>query len=789
MSLVLPPFRRPRRGFYEIAAALELKKALSQTLTRTFQAGGSRRKWTLSYWERRSGAGFGIDSSDTVFLSGSSYIGHRYAASPGYETLEYYDGSVYIASTPVFRDTSSFLHFVIVWDSENATQADRMRMYVNGVRITSFIRSSLPGLNADSAFNAAAAHEIGRYSSTYFDGVLADLHFVDGAALDASHFGGFDANGKWHPKKYAGTYGVTGFRLDFANSGSLGADVSGNGNNWTPQASPVQTLDTPTNVYARLDPTSKNGSSAPTLSNAGLTVTGGQMVKAGMAIPDGDWYWEVKLDTYSGVHPFGIATEGASTDTYVGQDANSWGYQPDGQKRTAGVASAYGTSFTTGQQLCVAVRCVAGSLAIWFGKISGGVTTWQNSGDPVAGTNPAFSGVTGTILPAVSTQGTGKWSLNFGQSAFAGTPPSGFKTLCTKNLPKPAIADPGNHFDIALYTGNGQARPIPTECAPGLVWIKSRGAATTHAVYDVLRGPLAFLRTQATSSEQTSGSDGVTEFLSNGFSLGVAAGIGVNQLNDPVVAWVWGGFTQMAAPEIAALVAATGATITPTGIAVNAAAGMAIITWTGNGTAGTLPHPLGKKPGMFVVKDRNAANCNWPVYHESQGATKRGCLNLTNTFDAQPTWWQNTEPTTGLITLGTGGGLQVNNSTYVMYVFAPVYGFSAFGSYVGNVAADGPRIILPFRPAWTLIKSSTVGTTAWRIHDDARDACNPMFRELVPNTSGAENGIGSAQEIDFLANGFKIRAGDTDLNSGTLIYAAFARYPFGGGFVAPVPAR
>ena len=151
-------------------------------------------------------------------------------------------------------------------------------------------------------------------------------------------------------------------------------------------------------------------------------------------------------------------------------------------------------------------------------------------------------------------------------------------------------------------------------------------------------------------------------------------------------------------------------------------------------------------------------------------------MDLTNSATTSSAYWNNTSPTSTVFSLGTGLGVNGNGATFVAYCFAPVDGYSTFGSYTGNGSADGPAIFTNFRPAFVLIKQSNT-TSNWTLLDDQRLGYNVDNNPLFPNLTNAE---GATDLADLLSNGFKIRTTDASVNTsaGTYVYAAFAEFPF-----------
>jgi len=227
-------------------------------------------------------------------------------------------------------------------------------------------------------------------------------------------------------------------------------------------------------------------------------------------------------------------------------------------------------------------------------------------------------------------------------------------------------------------------------------------------------------------------------------------------------------------------------------ISPNTTAGFSIITWTGNSTSGaTIGHGLGKKPSMFIIKNReqDGANDNWRTYHQDLGATKYLVLNSSNGSDTGAGNFNDTEPTTSVITLGNSNATNGNTHDMLCYAFAEVEGYSKIGSYTGNGATQGSFVYTGFRPAWIMRKYAD-GGEQWVIQDTTRTPYNVNDTYLYPSLSNSE--ASSAQlGFDILSNGFKMRDGDGAANGDarTYIYMAFADNPFVSSGGTPVTAR
>ncbi len=811
-------------GGYQIQRSLRFNSADTAYLNRTPGSAGNRRIFTFSAWIKRSqanalvgimGAGVNADSTQTDFVGFDGTNGNSLLANFG-------DGTYPVTTAAVLRDFSAWYHVVFAIDTTQATNTNRVKIYLNGIQQT--LSGTYPPQNYDSAFNTTNFHTIGSRSrlgaaSNYLNGYLTEVNFVDGQALTPSSFGETDsATGVWKPKAYSSTYGTNGFYLKFAdNSGTtsttLGKDSSGNGNNWTPNLFSVTAgagndsmVDSPTAYgtdtgvggevrgnYCTLNPLDKTA--AATLSNGNLqALLNGinYFAKSTIAISSGKWYWEVTASA-TAEDMIGITKADVVTTGYFGSQATSYGYyKTNGNKYNSATGTAYGASYASGDIIGVALDLDAGTLTYYKNGVSQGT---------------AFTGLSGTFFAGVSTAGTGgTQTINFGQRPFekwngsayvANTAPSGFKALCTTNLPTPTIGatsttQANKYMDVTLYTGNATARSITNSgfMQPDFVWDKLRSGANSHRLFDAVRGVEKALYSNLTNIEATE-TGTLTAFNSNGFSLGTNNETNTN--GSTYVAWQWnaGGSNQTISVGQYATSPANVPSIAST-VRANTTSGFSIVTFTTNNTAGaTVGHGcqvggVATTPDMIIMKYRGLA-ANWVVYHKSMNATpQNGYLNLNTTagYAALIDPWNNTAPSSTVITMGAGAGSagSTNYSVYtsVAYCFAAVAGYSAFGSYTGNGAADGPFVYTGFRPRYVMIKSSS-NATNWFVIDTARDTYNQSGSVLWPNLANSEdNGGADISPMDFLSNGFKMRSAsaDTNINNYTYIYACFAENPF-----------
>jgi hypothetical protein len=243
------------------------------------------------------------------------------------------------------------------------------------------------------------------------------------------------------------------------------------------------------------------------------------------------------------------------------------------------------------------------------------------------------------------------------------------------------------------------------------------------------------------------------------------------------VAWAWDAGTTTASN--------TDGSITSQ-VRANPSAGFSVVAFnSGSGapTAYTVGHGLNVAPQFIITKSRTSASYNWSVYHTSIATTtnKYLSLNSTNaTADNGTSIWGAAQPTSTVFGI-TSGNAVVANTDCIAYCFAPVVGYSSFGSYTGNGSAsgDGPFVFCNFRPRFILTKR-TDSTNNWTIVDAARNSYNVSNTALFPNLSAAES-TNAEYAFDILSNGFKVRGtpGDSvNVSGGTYIYIAFAESPF-----------
>ena len=437
-------------------------------LTRTLAA-SDLDKWTFSTWVKKSGVtGY---QHLIAAVNGSAYTVIKFETG-GQLSFENYDSggsnAGQLKTDRLFRDPTAWYHIVGVWDSDNGSAGDRMKIYVNGVEETSFAADVNPASDQDSTINSAVVHYIGARDSTdYLDGVLAHTHFCDGQAYAASDFGETDStSGIWVPKTGPSvSYGTNGFFLKYQDTSNFGDDSSGNTNDFTVAGTMTQTKDTPMNNFATMNPLNDDNLSVDTAfayGNNQITKSGKGGPTATMGVSKGKWYWEVKavdigLDMGPGVFDPMYTTGKNYVEAYLGQNTHGYGLLPvDGRTCYNGSCISYGSAVSNGDIIMMALDM--DNKKVWWG-LNG---TWFASGDPAAGTNAAYSTIfsaytstTHFISPAIASNRDdedGIYQFNFGngyfgttivtsgvadgagEGTFEYTPPTGFYALCTNNL-------------------------------------------------------------------------------------------------------------------------------------------------------------------------------------------------------------------------------------------------------------------------------------------------------------------------------------------------------------------
>jgi hypothetical protein len=339
------------------------------------------------------------------------------------------------------------------------------------------------------------------------------------------------------------------------------------------------------------------------------------------------------------------------------------------------------------------------------------------------------------------------------------------------------INKPSDHFLAKTYTGTHSSVPTVTiGFKSDWLWLKSRTQTYDHVLFDTSRGGTKYLGTQDSSTENTSGDSvtfNATNFQPSGQAINEA---GQGDGNMASFNWKCNGGTTSTNTD--------GATNGyNTTVQANQTAGFSIVQWDaafdqGNGRY-NLGHGLGKIADFIIIKNREASG-DWYVHHKMIDDNDYLRLNLNNATSntgARYTFYR-PDFTTSIFNVDYNN-IVTQNHAYIAYVFAEIQGYSKFGKYKGNGSADGTFVYLGFKPAWLLTKRVS-DTGNWLIWNNSSDTYNMTSQALKADTNNAQTS--GYWNIDFLSNGFKLRATDSELNGSgnNFVYAAFAAEPMVG---------
>jgi len=781
-------------------------------LKRTPGSAGNRKTYTLSLWVKRTQISFLETFASAQVTSTTNYVdGYKFG------TAQYTDSALSLASqgtisgslitSSSYRDTSAWMHIVIRVDSTQATASNRFRLYVNGEQVTAFGTETYIAEDYEGGFCSTREHAIGwgtgANNGQGFSGYMAEVILADGTSYAPTQFGE-TKNGVWIPKDPDGTsFGTTGFHLDFASSSDLGNDISGNNNDFTNvgMSTHDQMLDTPT-----FNSSSNGGNFAtlgPLWKTENITFAEGNLAWSGSANERGMMSnWAIPIGTKAYFEYYASAWAGGTADTQViginqpiadliggdrGGKQTGYAYQSgNGYKQVLTSSSSYGYSWTTGDVIGVAVDRVNHTInfyanSAWQGTfaISSTMELFPFIGNG-GGTNVAAGyinfGQDGTFA---GTKTAGGNSDDTGYGNFFYDVPAGFLAMCSGNLPVADAIDPAQTddnfpqklFDAKTYTGDGGTNAITgLGFQPDWVWIKERGGANNHMLFDSNRGTSKYMSSN-TSGDEGTDSATMNTFGSDGFTVGSDGK--VNASSDTYVAWNWranGGTTSSNG----------NGSVTST-VQADPSGAFSVVTWAGSGGAATIGHGLSGAPSFMVAKSRtsSATVMDWVVFHKNMndGAypanESRMYWNSTGGYSTGALWQNDNNSST---VFGVTSNISNSSKNYVAYCFTDVEGYCKADYYVGNGNVDGTFVYTGFRPAWIMIKGLASGA-GWNLHDNATSPINLASTALQANTSGSEL---SNYNIDMLSNGFKIRDADGDLgtNGNKYIYLAMAKNPF-----------
>jgi len=544
-----------------IEKSLRFNRTGSHRINRTPASAGNRKTWTKSFWVKRT-------TEDRRFLhayyiSGTDVAAITFREYGNFAFYDFYNGyRLHFETSARFRDCTAWTHFVVSLDTTQSTSSERVKIYVNGERVTAFNTAVYPSQNLDVSFNQNQLEAWGTEGTNqrlHFDGYLADVYYVDGQQLEPTSFGFTESQtGIWKPKDYQGTYGQNGYHLEFKDDSgttatTMGKDTSGNNNNWTPVnfsvASDFMTdivTDSPTNNFCVLN---YNGGSGTKPVDGGLSGsaagTGAWRHTYGtFPLTRGKWYWEYRfngsVDGSNGIF-MGLAHPDLTYERNINSDsADMYGRQTNTRYSNGTNTGSHFPNFSSGDTIQFAFDADTG--VMWSGLNN----TWTGA-DPSTGNSPSFTGIDASkgYVPMTGSYGSNNYNkVNFGQQGFKYTPPSGFRSICSEfmEMPEATILNPKKHFGDLYYTGNGGTQSITgLEFQPDFVWIKRRDDGHHHALFDSVRGNLKSLSTSRIDLAEYNETASLSEFLENGIKFTGQGYFFTNVNSAAFVAWCWRG--------------------------------------------------------------------------------------------------------------------------------------------------------------------------------------------------------------------------------------------------------
>ena len=707
--------------------SLRFNEADSAYLSRTPSSAGNRKTWTWSCWFKRGknsnysqlfNASTAVNNYTQIYVESDNTFVIANNTSAG--------GNRYLVSTQLLRDPSAWYHLVAVFETDNPTQADRMRLYVNGERVTDFSATSLIGSGTESNLNSTNQHSIGSVqplgTNGRLDGYLADVYFVDGAALEPTSFAGYDSNGVWQAKNFSGSvnhdpsYGLSS--SDIVSSTGFQSNEGGD------------------KVIDSIDPSANRAHTVAGNAGETLTVTFSPAVTV-----------NTSLEIYAY-----LTVSGDSEERRARVNGGSW-FNP------TSTADTYHDLGFTGSLSTIQIQ--------YNGSTNSRSMTMRGIRIDGNFVHTGTAGVNGFHL---------KFDDNSSNAALGTDSGGSSNTFTVHNIQANNTGNSGG-FQAVTWTGNGGTQAITTTgMSPDLVWIKSRSNVEHHSWNDSVRGANKQLESSRNIAETTH-SNILTSFGSTGFTL--SSSDAVNKSGATYVGWCWkaGGTAS----------SNTDGTITSS-VSASTEYGFSVVTFTGPGSAGfaSVGHGLGQKPKFIICKDRDN-NRNWSVFHEDVVTSDTDILSLNQdiaTFTSGTAAWDvsaiNSSTFTPYFRDDFGASFGADN---VAYCWAEKSGFSKFGTYTGNgnTSGSGPRVELGFKPAFLMVKGFNV-QSGWRIFDATRDPGGQFQKRLYANESGTES-TNSTQYVDYDDTGFDVEASGSlstyNVNGKTYIYMAFAKDPGG----------
>ena len=719
-----------------------------------------------------------------------------------------------------FRETTDAAYRDIGWyhvivsvqpTNSSTTNGNGCQIFINGILQDSTTTVSVDGYGPtfrpqSDGYEFFLAKGSTGGGFTNFKGYLAQTVYLDGQSIQAGDVAvtdfltatTFGTNGtQFAPKSnanvalLASNAGANSFCLDYANSSALGNDISSKENDFTPTSmtSANQSSNSPSKMYAVMNQLLKT--------NSTLTFTEGNKRVTGTGGSDGGAFATLPLPT-TGTTEFQMTTNngdgGVGISCYdnalaVSEPANnvrfgqsiaydaSYTYAEDGTLATVlssgQTSAAFGGTWSTNDVITVRYNADANELNFLKNNVAQGTTV-----STVAGL---------TYYACVSRFSNYDCTMHFDEAEFPHTIGTGNKTINTADLSAPSFQGK-DFFDATLYTGNSATQTVgggSDSKFTAFAWIKDRDAASSNMLFDRVRGEGTDLRSN-TSGAQVFSTDTFNTFLQRGGELGADSLVNLNNNNFVLWQWLAGSSATTGSSNGTGSIAST--------VIASAAQNFSVGTFTGTGANATIGHSLGGVPEAIIMKNATTGSVNWAVYHKDIRAIAGGSaedffleLNTTQVATDDNTLWNDTAPTSTVFSVGTSSQTNQSTKTMSFLAFRSIPGVCKVGSYKGNGATDGPFILLNFKPRWILVKN-TVSTENWCIIDTARTPFNSATDPLVLSPNATTIGTsGTLSDVDFLAEGFRIRGASSPGNASgsNFIYIAMADIA-GRGTLPPI---
>jgi len=778
-----------------------------------------RKEAIFSTWLQRSKFG---EQGMFMCVNGSSATDYLVLDFQSDDTLRLlaYDVTILVTSQ-VFRDVGWY-HILVTIDTSQNSNASQ-KIFVNGEEVTSFSTRNNFGSSADIGWGRNQTHLVNSsptsVGSNQMIGYMAQTALITDKSFQQSDYSITDfvdaftigTNGsQFVPKKNAdiativGAGGNNSFLLTYQNSSDLGNDGSSKNNDFTANSmgSANQSVNTPSKVYSTFNPLAHADNSYPgtfTLSEGNTkNVLNSSNTSVKTTLPflmAGSNIIRAQF-TFSTIGHGGCGITGSShtSGTYHTAATSVAGRGEVGLCGNGALVidgnfnNTYTSALSDGDVVDVIVNCNVG--AVYFavdGTLLGGAT--QSEIQAGTTTNAALVSsfvrrTAGEVFNFYAFQFNPTSSTveyNSGQSSFTHSYSSitSLVSLNTADLPAPTHQG-CDAFQSVTYTGNGSTRSITTDIAPAWVWIKNRSQGDEHKLVDIVRGVQKELSSDDASNAEQTDSNGVTAFASSSFSLGSGAN-GYNDSSENFIAWCWAAGTAFSNDA-----SATGIGTLDSSGRVNASDSLSIISYTGNATSGaSIKHGLSAAPELVIHRERDNGN-GWLVGATDVGYTKMLRLDTTDAETSDSAAWNDTAPSSSIITLGNGNGTNRSGGAMICYAFRSVPGVCKVGVYEGNNSSDGPYLSLGFACRWLLVKNVDTAGQDWRIYDSTLDAANPNIEFFKANTNAAQI---SSSGFDFLSDGVKARDNNAGFNSAaTFVYVAMADIA-GNGTKPPILGR